>query len=391
MISGTAGNFNNVATSDTCSPAGIIRLEQTFQITKKQEETLDLARQAAEMKAISKEATDLLPQLRKGMTNAALTGSKLALGGAHFPQQYAWQEIGTPRLMKSTGEEALTQCLGNGGRLPPILKPHDLVNLGKVLLAHNMYHTFLLVDYLPGALTSPVNGAQLAILPPTLIPSFENNRLISYNYDATQQSWTVSPLEANTAKSYICIFVTDVRHTPGMAKRMRGAISGLTDNLEKYQAHYSTFFKILNGAASVMGPNVIKGNAAAINSPILTQILGNLNMLHLKNDWTKFGAQDYKNIAKAGQLVSRYLTRHPTGPKAITINKNHKLQKFQPKRIEGYTVEGTSFTKQGAEWVRIYKVQGFIAQNDGTQIDVNRVVETGGTYYGLKDLSLIHI
>ena len=187
--------------------------------------------------------------------------------------------------------------------MPPILKPHDLVDLGKVLLAHNMYHTFLLVDYLPGALTSPVNGAQIANLPPTLIRSFENI-LISYNYDATQKSWTVSPLEANTAKSYICIFATDVRHTPGMANRMRGAISGLTDNLEKCQAHYATFFKILNGAASVMGPTAIKGNAASINSPILTQILGNLNMLHLKNDWTKFGAQDYKNIAKANHFSS---------------------------------------------------------------------------------------
>ena len=117
---------------------------------------------------------------------------------------------------------------------------------------------------------------------------------------------------------------------------MRGAMRGLTDNLEKYQSHYVTFFKILNSAASIMGPTLTAGVPKSINSPVLTQILGNLNMLHLKNDWTKLGAQDYNNIAKTGQLVGRYLTRYPTGPKAITINKDHKLQKFQPSHITGY-------------------------------------------------------
>ena len=143
-----------------------------------------------------------------------------------------------------------------------------------------------------------------------------------------------------------------------MANRMKGAIQGLSDNIEKYQTHYSTFFKILNGAASVMGPMSKTGPALSVNLPVLTQVLGNLNLLHSKNDWTKFTNQDYRNIAKAGQLMRGYLTRYPTGPRAITVNKNHKLQKFQPNHISGNQVEGTSFTKQGASWVKIYKVHG---------------------------------
>ena len=384
MVTGTVGSNNEVAITDTCTSAGIIQLEQSFQIIKKIGETLDLTQQAANMKAISEEATALIPQLRKGLTSTALTSSKKALAGTHFPQQYSWQELGTPRKMKGTDEEAIAQCLGKGGRLPPILSPFDLVDLGKMLNAHNMKHIYLQVDSLPGALTSPISGAQIAILPTAVTASFENNRLISYAYDATRKNWIVMPIEANKSLEYLCIFPSDARHTPGMANRMKGAMRGLTDNLEKYQSHYATFFKILNSAASVIGPTITASTPKSINSPVLTQILGNLNMLQLKNDWTKLGAQDYANIAKTGQLVGRYLTRHPTGPKAITINKDHKLQKFQPSHISGYKVEGTTFTKQGAEWVKKYRVQGFISQNDGTQVDVNRIVETGGTYYGLN-------
>ena len=147
---------------------------------------------------------------------------------------------------------------------------------------------------------------------------------------------------------------------PGMTNRMKGAIRGLMDNLEKYQSHYNTFFKILNGAASTLGPLGKTNSAIPINSPVLTQVLGNLNLLQSKSDWSQFTNQDYRNIAKAGQLIRGYLTRYPTGSKAITVNKNHKLQKFQPNQITGAQVQGTAFTKQGAAWVKIYKVHGFI-------------------------------
>ena len=51
MVTGTTGSINEATVTNTCSPAGIIQLEQSFQITKKHEETLDLTQQAADMKA----------------------------------------------------------------------------------------------------------------------------------------------------------------------------------------------------------------------------------------------------------------------------------------------------------------------------------------------------
>ena len=194
--------------------------------------------------------------------------------------------------MVGTGDMALTQCSGMGGTFPPIHKAHDLPELGKILTRHHMTHAFLLVDSLPGALTSPISGAQIAKLPTALADVYNENRIISYLYDTVRRAWTVSPLSADSSRSYICIFPTDARHTPGMTNRMKGAIRGLTDNLEKYQSHYSTFFKILNGAASTLGPLSKTNSAIPISSPVLTQLLGNLNLLQSKSDWTQFNNQD---------------------------------------------------------------------------------------------------
>ena len=383
MVSASEGN-NNGVTSDTCTPTGVIQLEQTFQIVRKQDETLDLTQQVKDMQDISETATSLLPHLQKGLSEKALKDSRVQLAGTYFPQQYPWQELGTPRKMVGTGDMALTQCSGMGGTFPPIHKAHDLPELGKILTRHHMTHAFLLVDSLPGALTSPISGAQIAKLPTALADVYNENRIISYLYDTVRRAWTVSPLSADSSRSYICIFPTDARHTPGMTNRMKGAIRGLTDNLEKYQSHYSTFFKILNGAVSTLGPLSKTNSAIPISSPVLTQLLGNLNLLQSKSDWTQFNNQDYRNIAKAGQLMRGYLTRYPTGPKAITVNKDHKLQKFQPNHISGAQVQGTAFTKQGASWVKIHKVHGFINPNDGSRIATSRVVETDGTYYGVE-------
>ena len=52
MVSASEGN-NNGITSDTCNPTGVIQLEQTFQIVRKQDETLDLTQQVKDMQDTS--------------------------------------------------------------------------------------------------------------------------------------------------------------------------------------------------------------------------------------------------------------------------------------------------------------------------------------------------
>ena len=192
MVSASEGNINGI-TSDTCNPTGVIQLEQTFQIVKKKNETLDLSQQVKDMQDISETATSLLPHLQKGLSEKALTDSKVRLAGTYFPQQYPWQELGTPRKMEGTGDMALTQCAGMGGTFPPIHRAHDLPELGKILTRHHMTHAFLLVDSLPGALTSPISGAQIAQLPTELADVYNKNRIISYAYDTCLLYTSPSP------------------------------------------------------------------------------------------------------------------------------------------------------------------------------------------------------
>ena len=94
-------------TQDKCMPYGIIQPEEKFQLIHTQREALNISNYANNMKVISTGAKDLRRQLEKAITVTPTSQeAEENTKGKAFPQQYAWQHLGTPRVLQGTPAQA---------------------------------------------------------------------------------------------------------------------------------------------------------------------------------------------------------------------------------------------------------------------------------------------
>ena len=129
-------------------PYGVIQPEKKFQLVHTQKEALNISNYADNMKTISTGAKDLRRQLEKAIT-AAPQEAEGSTKGKPFPQQYAWQHLGTPRVLQGTPAQAASDCLAYG-QFPPTSRA-GIDALAIILNREAFDHTYLSVDIVPGA------------------------------------------------------------------------------------------------------------------------------------------------------------------------------------------------------------------------------------------------
>ena len=296
----TSGLQTTAHMQDVCKSYGIIREEQTFQLVGTTKDVVDIAEHAKIMRDVSQGAKDLEIHLRKAMERGPNNRVVKQIPeyknvGKNFPPQHSWQYIGIPRLMRGTPAKAVEDCLGKG-RLPPTSKA-DMNKLAAILESQEQKHTYLTVDTAPGAIVSQMTGEDMMLVPAAKQDTFEASRLVSF-HKRPAGSWTISPVEANTEKNYVCLLTSGALQTPGLAIKTKGATQTLISNIGNYQRHYSKFFELINSAT---GSTSFGGRTAAPNatravkagSPMLLQILGHIKSLDSKTTWDTLLKQDY--------------------------------------------------------------------------------------------------
>ena len=173
-------------------------------------------------------AKDLRRQLEKAIT-ATPQEAEGSTKGKPFPQQYAWQHLGTPRVLQGTPAQAASDCLAYG-QFPPTSRA-GIDALAIILNREAFDHTYLSVDIVPGALISQITGENLAST--TIAESkFDQHRVVSF--EKPSGTWTITAPPLTRSRNYICIFPTGALKTEGIASRAKGAIHALIDNCLLY-------------------------------------------------------------------------------------------------------------------------------------------------------------
>ena len=94
-------------------------------------------------------------------------------------------------------------------------KKDDLRTLADLLESQGPMHTYLQIDVLPGALTSPISGINLAELPlddAALATKYQKLRVVSY-FRLPNKTWQVNSPGADTSHNYIFVHFSN-RRTP---------------------------------------------------------------------------------------------------------------------------------------------------------------------------------
>ena len=132
---------------------------------------------------------------------------------------------------------------------------------------------------------SQMSGEDMMLVPAAKQDAFDASRIVSF-HKRPAGSWTISPVEVNAKKNYVCLLTSGALKTPGLAIKTKGATQTLIGNIGNYQRHYSKFFELINSAT---GGTSFNGGATASNatkaakagSPMLLQILGPVSYTHL--------------------------------------------------------------------------------------------------------------
>ena len=368
---------------DKCMPYGVIQPEEKFQLVHTQKEALNISNYVNNMKTISTGAKDLRRQLEKAITTAPKEGEG-DTKGRPFPQQYAWQHLGTPRVLQGMPAQAASDCLAYG-QFPPTSR-EGIDALAIILNREAFDHTYLSVDIVPGALISQITGENLLSLASTTIEEskFDQHRVVSF--EKPSGTWTITAPPLTKSRNYICIFPTGALKTEGIASRAKGAINALINNIQSYQKYYGRFSDLMNSAPIGKGdPTQSTSTIKQVKSYILPQIMDYIKSFGTKTTWGTITMRDYANIAKLGNLFKNFITRHIIGQKSVQLKYNNQIHNFKPETIKNQIAVGTTFTTDHATWVQIYRFHPFIIGHNRIVIDVSYIISTEGTYYAMQE------
>ena len=102
----------------------------------------------------------------------------------------------------------------------------------------------------------------MMLVPAAKQDTFQASRLVSF-HKRTAEPWTISPVEADKEKNYVCLLTSGALQTPGLAIKTKGATQNLISNIGSYQRHYSKFFELINSAT---GGTSFGGGTTASNA-----------------------------------------------------------------------------------------------------------------------------